>query len=400
MKVMFAVPCYWPSQDGVTQITKYLAEGLAARGHEVLAYTSTGNGGLQILPERECHGGVSIERTRVDVRWPLRLKGRDENSTREKYYERICSFAPDALIVVCSQTWTLDWVIPYLDRIPCVKVFYSHGYSRLGQSNRILDKLKHRNILGAYEEWRIKKYYEELYRVIDRFDLAVYLSELNNSFLYAKQLGLTNGKVLENAVEDAFLTEDMRHTEEFFRKPQIKYLYVANYNDNKNQNMLLKAFCEAEIENAVLQFAGFEENDYLKMLKEHAARWLPANSSKKVVFHVHLTREQIYGLYRESDVFVCTSKSENCPIVHCEAAAAGMAVISTDVGDVRLKDGILLIEDEEQLKEAMERLYADRGELSDRGARLRAYMLGRKCRVEDKVDWLEGELLAYCKKAI
>lgn len=392
MRIMFAVPCYWPSQDGVTQITKYLAEGLAARGHEVLAYTSTGNGGLQILPEKETHKGVAIERTRVDVRWPLRLKGRDQNSTKEKYYERICSFAPDVLIVVCAQTWTLDWVLPYLDRLKCVKVFYSHGYSRLGQIHLIMDKLKHRNILGAYEEWLVKRYYERLYRAVGRFDLAVYLSELNNSYLYAQEKGLANGKVLENAIEDAFVAEDMRHTEDFFKKTQIQYLYVANYNDNKNQDMLLKAFCEAEIENAVLRFAGFEENDYLTMLREHVSMWLPAQSTKRVIFDVHLTREEIYGLYRQSDVFVCTSKSENCPIVHCEAAAAGMAVISTNVGDVRLKDGILLIEDVKQLKEAMERLYADRSELYERGARLRAYMLGRKCRVEDKVDWLEGEL--------
>lgn len=399
MNIMFAVPCYWPSQDGVTQITKYLAEGLAQRGHEVLVYTSTGNGGLQVLPEKESYGGVTIERTRVDVRWPMYLKGRDENSTREKYYDRICSFAPDVLVVVCAQTWTLDWVVPYLNRIKCVKVFYSHGYSRFGQTHLIVDKLRHRNILGAYEEWRVKKYYERLHHVVSKFDLAVYLSKLNSSYLYAQENRLFNGKVLENAIEDAFVTEDMCHTEEFFKRDRIQYLYVANYNDNKNQDMLLKAFCEAEIENAVLQFAGFEENDYLAMLRKHVSMWLSPHSDKKVIFNVHLSREEIYKLYKESDVFVCTSRSENCPIVHCEAAAAGMAVISTDVGDVRLKDGIILVEDVVQLKEAMERLYADRDELYERGARLRAYMLGRKCRVQDKVDWLESELDKLCHNA-
>lgn len=398
MKIMFAVPCYWPSQDGVTQITKYLAEGLADRGHEVLVYTSTGNGGLQVLPEKESHGGVSIERTRVYVRWPLKLKGRDRNSTREKYYGRICSFDPDVLIVICAQTWTLDWLLPYLDRIKCAKVFYSHGYSRLAQKYQMWDKLKHRNILGVYEEWRIKAYYDKLYRVLDKFDLAIYLSELNNSYLYAQEHGLANGKVLENAVEDAFVAEDMRHTREFFRRGKIQYLYVANYNDNKNQDMLLKAFCDAGIENAVLQFAGFEENDYLTKLKEHVRQWLPDPSTKKVVFNVRMTREEIYNLYRESDVFVCTSKSENCPIVHCEAAAAGMAVISTDVGDVSLKDGILLIKNERQLREAMERLHNDREELAVRGEKLRAYMLERNCRVKDKVDWLEKELGAVVKE--
>lgn len=392
MKLMFAVPSYWPSQDGVAHITEYLAEGLTERGHEVLIYTSAGNGGLQILPEKESHAGVQIERTRVYVRWPLKMKGRDENSTKEKYYERICSYKPDVLIVVCSQTWTLDWLISYLDKIDCVKAFYSHGYSRLDNGNLWIEKLKHRNVVGVYEEWKIKRYYRKLYRLINKFDLAIYLSELNNSFLYAQKMGLTNGKVLENAIEDRFIAEDMRHSKESFYKPEIQFLYVANYNDNKNQDMLLKAFCDAKIENATLQLVGFEENAYLNMLREHLKQWLPEPTTKKVVFNVHLSREQIYNLYKDSDVFVSTSKSENCPIVHCEAAATGMAVISTNVGDVRLKEGIILVDNEIQLKEAMEHLYADREEIWLCGEKLRNYMLSRKCRVQDKIDWLEKEL--------
>lgn len=390
---MFAVPCYWPSQDGVTQITKYLAEGLAERGHEVLVYTSAGDGGLQKLSERDSHGGVSIERMRVYVRWPLKLKGRDHNSTKEKYYQRICSFKPDALIVVCAQTWTLDWIIPYLDRIRCVKIFYSHGYSKWKAEYPVWDKLKNRNILGVYEEWLMKRYFKRLHYILEKFDLTIYLSELNNSYIYAEKYGLSNGAVLENAVEDIFLTDAMQHSQTSFQRPDIQYLYVANYNDNKNQDMLLKAFCDANIEYATLQFVGFEGNDYLDMLKEHLSQWLPKNSSKKVVFNVHLSREEVCELYRSSDVFVCTSRSENCPIVHCEAAVTGMAIISTDVGDVRLKDGIILIESVEQLKEAIESLDFDREELRRRGEKLRKYMLSRKCRVADKIDWLETELI-------
>lgn len=392
MKIMFATPSYWPSKDGVTQITKYLAEGLAARGHQILVFTSAGNGGLQELPTREIHDGVMIERIRVYVRWPMKLQGRDKESTAGKYYERIKSFAPDVFIVVCSQTWTLDWISPLLDQIDCKKVFYSHGYSGLRAHNQFWEKIRNRNIIGAYEELCIGRYYRNLYKVIVKFDLAIYLSELNNSYLYAQKYGLTNGKVLENAIEDIFLDSKMIHSKEKLSQQEIQYLYVANYNDNKNQDMLLKAFCEADIKNATLQFSGFEENDYLEMLRDHLDKWMPDHSDKRVIFNVHLTREEVYDLYRNSDVFVSTSRSENCPIVHCEAAATGMAVVSTDVGDVRLKDGIWLIENEEQLREALEELYNNRQELYERGQKLRNYMCGRGCRVQDKVDWLEKEL--------
>ena len=392
MKIMFAVPSYWPSQDGVANITGYLAEGLASRGHEVLCFTSAGDGGLQKLPEAESHNGVLIERMRVYVRWPLKLKGRDKVSTKEAYLEKIKSYHPDMLIVVCSQTWTLDWVKGYLDSILCPKVFYSHGYSGWSERYAYWEKLRHRNILGVWEEYLRDRYYRHLHKTLRKFDLAIYLSELNNAYLYSEKYGLTNGEVLENAIEDIFLSETMEHKREQFFKPELHFLYVANYNVNKNQDMLLKVFCEAKMEHAVLHLVGFEENDYLTMLRQHLVEWLPEDSGKKVIFHVHLTREQVYELYRTCDVFVSTSRSENCPIVHCEAAATGMAVISTDVGDVRLKEGILLADDEMSLQQAMEHLYQDREELSDRGGQLRRYMLTRKCRVEEKVDWLEAKL--------
>ena len=391
MRILFSVPSYWPSQDGVANITEYLAEGLAARGHEVLIFTSAGNGGLQDLPFREEHQGVMIERMRVYVRWPLRLKGRDRQSTRRTYYGRIKSFNPDVLVVVCSQTWTLDWLIPVLNKIECPKVFYSHGYSQWKERYTYKKLLRSRNILGIWEQYLCKRYYDRLYKYIERFDLAIYLSDQNNSAKYAKVHGLANGKVLENAVEDIFVSPEMQHHFDMSGKG-VRYLYVANYNDNKNQDMLLKAFCDAEIEDCRLSFIGFEDNEYLQMLNRHLQEWLPKNSSNQVGFYIHLSREEVCKMYQHSDVFVCASKSENCPIVHCEAAAAGMAVISTNVGNVSQMDGILLADNEVQMKEMLERLYRNRNELAERGRRLREYMVSRKCRITDKVDWLEAEL--------
>ena len=108
MKIMFAVPSFWPSQDGVANITGYLARGLAERGHEILIFTSAGKSGLQVLPESETYQGMRIERMRVEMRWPLKLKGRDEKSCPARYLEQIRKFSPDVLVVVCAQTWTLD----------------------------------------------------------------------------------------------------------------------------------------------------------------------------------------------------------------------------------------------------------------------------------------------------
>ena len=83
MKIFFAVATYWPMQDGVANITGYLAEGLAARGHEVMVLTGIRSSGETLL-RKEVHRGVSIERMKIYVRWPLRVKGLDKESSKRK----------------------------------------------------------------------------------------------------------------------------------------------------------------------------------------------------------------------------------------------------------------------------------------------------------------------------
>lgn len=396
MRIMFAVPSYWPSLDGVACVTKYLAEGLAHRGHEVLIFTNAGNGGLQELPRQEIYENVSIERMRVYVRWPLKLKGRDKDSTRQKYYEKIVSYQPDVLIVVCTQTWTFDWLIPYLKKLQCIKVFYSHGYSAWKEKYPIAEKLKHRNILGVYEMWKIKRYYDKLKMVIPKYDAAIYFSEQNNSYLYAKQNRLTNGMILENAIEDRFFDEDMNHMGKQNSSDKICFLYVANYNDNKNQQMLLQAYSLADIGRSRLIFAGFEENEYSQLLRKQQKELFAGQQEKEVIFGIHLSRNEIYDLYRDSDVFVCASKSETMSLVACEAAATGMSIISTDVGIISQIDGTLIVNNVDEMRKAIELLYYNADERAERGRRSRQWSLQKNLKVTDKVDELERALEQLC----
>lgn len=396
---MFSVATYWPFQDGVAQVTGYLAEGLAAKGHEVIIYTSTGNQDLAGLAAEEKHNDVFIRRIRVYTQWPLVLKGLDRESTPERYYCAVKECCPDVLIVVCSQIWTLDWIIPYLDRLPCYKVFQSHGYSLLQKKYDIWDKVKKRNVLGAWAEYQKYRYYKNLYKVIGKFDLALYLFENNNSAEYAKEHGLTNGKILSNAIDDRFFDDEMQHIEKLPDKDLgLQYLYVANFNENKNQRMLLQAFAEANIGKSRLIFVGFSENEYLKMLREESGTLLRGKEHKKVDFKVHISREEVYDLYRESDVFVCASRSETASIVLFEAAATGMAIISTKVGLAEKLDGIVLVENKEELKNAIQQLYADHELRKENGKRLKACVESGNCRISDKVNWLEQELLELIKQ--
>lgn len=398
MRILLAVPSYWPSQDGVANITGYLAEGLAKRGHTVQVITSAGNGGLQELPKKERHEGVSIDRMRIYVQWPARLKGRDEESTREAYRKRIVDYRPEVLIVVCSQTWTLDWLEPYLDKISCPKIFYSHGYSRWLDKYPYWEKLKKKNVAGAWNLYLCKRYYDKLYQIIAKFDRAIYLSDTSNAFLYARQHNLQNSVILENAIDDVFFTEKMQHVyadnaDGGSSALEIRYLFVANFSENKNHEMLIRAYADAEIGKSQLVFAAFEENEYSDYLRKLTADLIDQQPDKQVVFHIHLPREEVVDLYRTCDVFVCPSKSETWSIVAHEAAATAMPIISTDVGIYREITGVCLVDDQHEMKEALEMLYDKPGERKIRGETARAWIADRHCRISDKVDRLEQELL-------
>lgn len=390
MRIMFAVPCYWPSQDGVTIITSYLAQGLAAKGHQVFVLASAGNGGLQELPEREVHEGVEIVRMRIYTRWPLTIRGRDKNSTKKEYRRHIREFAPDVLVVVCAQTWTLDWVIPYLKELDCVKVFYSHGYSAWKEQYAFKEQLRKRNVVGAWIEYRSRRYFDSLHRWVRLFDRAIYLSEDSNAAVYAEKYGLTNGRILKNAIDDRFFQEEMRHTYE--EKECMQFLFVANYNRNKNQEMLIRAFAGAKTGKSRLNLVGFEENEYYDYLQELIRHKLSGQQEKEVVFHTHVSREEVIGLYRTSDVFVCSSRSEIYPIVAHEAAAAGMPIISTDVGMYGKITGAWIVKDEEAMREAMESLSHSAPERARRGKAVYDWVCGQGCRIQDKVEWFEQDL--------
>lgn len=390
MRIMFAVPCYWPSQDGVTIITSYLAQGLAAKGHEVSVVTSAGNGGLQELPEHDLHEGVEITRMRVQTRWPLFLRGRDNKSTKRAYRRQVKDFSPDVLIVVCAQTWTLDWIVSDLKNLDCVKVFYSHGYSAWKEQYSYKEQLRKRNVVGVWATYKCKRYFDKLHQRIRLFDRVIYLSEENNAAVYADQHGLKNGRILKNAIDDRFFEDDMRH--QYEEKPCLRYLFVANYNKNKNQEMLIRAFSAAGIEKSQLLLVGFEENAYYEHLQEVIREELADQKQKEVLFYTHVDRETVIDLYRTSDVFVCPSRSENYPIVAHEAAATGMPIISTNVGIYNRITGAYIVDGQEQMQKAMEELYDSAEERKRRGSAAYDWVCGQGCRIQDKVEWLEEEI--------
>ena len=385
MKILFAVHSYFPEQDGVTMVTRYLAEGLANRGHQIQIITED-KGRYKAF---EQHKAVNIYRIKVHK------QGNYFYGDREAYIRYIVGFAPDICVIVCTQTWAFDWLQNTLDSLPCKKVLFSHGYSGLKYSG-IMDKyplwedLKKHQISRAMQHFYWKKYYMNAWKTMKKLDLLIYISEFGNDFEYGKKYSLWPYIVLGNAVEDVFFEERPSK-----QRRKFTFLNVANYNENKNQLRILNAFFKADIKDARLIFCGSKSNEYLEMLIR-TRNELFGEDDRKVKFFSNLERKEVYNLYDNSDVFVLGSDWESFSLVLCEAGAKGLPAISTKVGCADILDGCLVVNSEDEMAEAMRSLYKDPNMRTQNGDKMKKYV-SQHFRIEDKVHQIEEVFFKLCQ---
>ena len=122
--------------------------------------------------------------------------------------------------------------------------------------------------------------------------------------------------------------------DEFFQNKNIFegetiFGVISRLSKRKNIILLLKAISEIKIYNfKVLIFGEGSELESLKLFSKE-------NSLvDKVFFMGDINYEKRHNAYSKINVFMCTSWSEGGPITVLEAMAAGLPVISTNVGDV------------------------------------------------------------------
>ena len=140
----------------------------------------------------------------------------------------------------------------------------------------------------------------------------------------------------------------------FYKKQHeaFTFINVARQDENKNQIAILKAFTELYKENKKIKLYLVGDGPCHQMLQQEICRHgldnvvtMPGNVSNV---------EDYYAL---ADVYVQASHREALPLTTLEAMAAGLPIISTDVGgmkDIVKDNGFLLPDnDDNALKKAM-----------------------------------------------
>lgn len=375
MKIIIACHTYYPDKNGVQLVTQYIAEGLAIR-NDVLIISETREGTVQ----EEKYHNVSIKRINVKL---CRHKFWGE---KRKFFNLIQSFKPDVLVCVCTQSWPFDWTKGALKKLHCKTVLYTHGFSAYKKHYPLIFDLcnLHLRAFESHLYWKV--YYYNAFKYMRKYDLITYLSKANSSYLYAKEHYLSNGMILENAVEDkVFSSSSLKNID---KNKELQYIYIANYDDNKNHKMVLQAFAAAKIPEAKLVLIGGQKNLFYAQLVAMKDEYELEN----VEIRYGRSRNEIYGYFAQSDVFVCGSKHEEYPIMLCEAAAAGLAIISTDIGHVRYMPGSIVVTDLKEMKEAIKYLNSNKEERFIRGEKLYDYA-EKHYRIQDKVKRFEDKLM-------
>lgn len=134
MNIIVTCHSYYPNHDGVQFITQHLCEEMAKKGHNITVITNGNNSEV----ENEKHNKVNI------IRINARTKHTVHIGDRKKYIKLIKMIASknDAIVNVCTQCATTDWLLPHLNEIKIPKILYLHSMWDFGYSGGILTSPK------------------------------------------------------------------------------------------------------------------------------------------------------------------------------------------------------------------------------------------------------------------
>lgn len=387
MKILFLASSYWPAQDGVSQVTQYLAEGLAKR-HEVFVIATRKD-----YRETEERNQVRIMRIHAK-RNPIFCQYQGE---KRRVEDSILRFGADVLIIVNIQHWGFDWFKRKLERLPGKKMLMTHGSTILREYDvwgKVREIRLRRQILADLAAVNIerywKKYMAELPGDIARFDLVSYLFEGEDVCQYMKKSGLHNGMILENATDDFFFERKAYLVDE---TKEIVLINVSTYEERKNQKQILRAYYAANLPNSRLVLIGSRKTQYYQELIAMKEKMEEDDGFRgHIDMWAGIARDQVLEIYKDADIYVSASSWEAMSISLCEAAAAGLLILSTDVGHAAKIPGVMLFEGERQLKELIEKACQEPEIRRKNGALANAYA-EENYRTQKKVDLLEQKLL-------
>ena len=344
MKLLLCTFTSAPQVNGVAEVVRAHATGLARSGHEVTIATGFDENRNMVVAGS---GNPRVEQFRVtgDARTGFR-------GEVERYREFVANWRGDVMLFHCLQTWVTDTLLDgVLGKVTARKVMVSHGF------------IVHRYPLGCIFPFGLRTwlgwqpYVRRLAQNLTQFDHLVFLAPLANHGPYydrlvATQTGLPNISEIPSGTDLGHFTQEQPDFRRKFglTEPQM-VLCVSEYSRLKNQKLALSAFQRAAVPNSVLVFIGRAFNDYSAQLAQLVESAALRRQRQRVVLLAGLPRTEVMAAGRAADLSLCASKWESGPLVVLEAMAARTAFVSSDVGFVSQLPGGRVVRGEAEMAE-------------------------------------------------
>lgn len=363
MKIVVAVMSYYPHEGGVQTVTKYLAEGLAEKGHEVIVLTAQSAGDATA----ETYHQVHIKRFAIGTFLKLFPTG-EQQAFRTALLDE-CRDA-DVFVNVCDNTPLAILVYQEIDHIRCRRVLHLHGmfdgHFHFRQCHTLREYIR-RLLLTPLWELFHRYYWDKM----TQFDACVHLFEQDSSHRYFVRHGYLHNHVVMNSCESTFFDGQSRQSVlEQYHITRPYFIYVANYSSNKNQLRAVKTYLSSGCQTTDLVLVGSSSNRYFRKIQS-----VLEQSPQKERVHLlsAVPRQDTIDLIKNAYAFLMTSNSEYYPISIIEAMACGKPFICTDVGVVSQLPGGKVCRSDRELADWMHYYEANPTFVSQTGAEARAY---------------------------
>lgn len=329
---------YYPHEGGVQTVTKYLAEGLAQRGHDITILTAKEGDDLS----EETYHQVQIKR--LDISSFLKIIPRGETKAFKETLLSACEDA-DVMVNVCGNTPLAILVYQVIGQIKCKKILHQHGMFdgkfHFQQCHTAKDVARMLLLTPFWE-----RFHRHCWRKISQFDDCIHLFEDDSSHRYFKRRGFQNNRVVMNSCESTFFEGPTDKTVlDKYHITSPYYIYVANYSANKNQIRAVSAYLKSGCTDIDLVLVGSSANRYYSKVKA----LIDASPCRdRIHLLAAIPREDTIALIKNAYASLLTSRSEYFPITLIEGMACGKPFISTDVGVVKhLPGGVVCKTDQE-----------------------------------------------------
>ena len=322
MKILLCCEHFFPDTGGVQKMLEEIGVRFISFGHEVTVATSYTSDRKEFI-----HRNIKIKDFKIKGN---KVNGIDGNV--EEYQNYLINSDFDCLIVMAAQQWSLDLMLPILEKIKYQKIHIPCGYSNFYKEN-------------------YQNYYNEMKSYLPKFDHLIYNSTDYRDVNFARELNLHEmiNIIPAGASELEFFNPPTINIKDLLNIPKDNFVFltVGSPPFNKGHKEIIESFelCNFSEPVTLILNGDYSDKHFGNGLKGLIKRILfpflgrdsksikRAASGKYDIRFMNLERDKLIALFFASDLFLFTSKIEYSALVLYEALAAGLPFLSVPVGN-------------------------------------------------------------------